>query len=141
VRGATRGHRLPAPRAGPWAKSAPAAINPSIEIGLHAYANRPAERATFSAGLGSARLPGVPVRCGPDLAQSCALGTPRAATGRPHLVGEIDGAAFAVVFLPSALLQTGRKRLWRLREEFAASLPAEIRLLFTRGRTGELPVD
>ncbi len=121
-----------------WVKSAPASARLDVEIGLHAYADRMPGRATFSAGFGRAWLPGVAVRCGPDPVAACAMGADHTATGRAHGVAQIDGNAFVVVLIPGALLQTGRNRLWRLRDESAVDLPADVRVLLTRGRSGEI---
>jgi hypothetical protein len=119
-----------------WVKSAPASLNLAIDVSLHAYADDPSLGATFSGGLGGERLPGVPVRCGADLEAACAIGPARAATGRAHRVAEIDGVAFVVLLLQRSLLKTGRNRLWRLRDAFAADLPPDVRDLLTRRRTG-----
>jgi hypothetical protein len=51
-----------------WVKSTPAAVSLPVEISLHAYAEYSAGQATFTAGLGGAVLPGVPVAYGADLA-------------------------------------------------------------------------
>jgi hypothetical protein len=106
-----------------WVKSQPASPNLAVQVSLHAYADHSPEGATFSAALGQAFLPGVRVRCGPDLETACALGPARAATGRAHCVAEIDGVAFIVVLIPGALLKTGRNRLWRLRDPLGPTCP------------------
>jgi hypothetical protein len=121
-----------------WVKSAPASAKLSIEFGLHTYLDYLPGRATFSAGFGRAWLPGVAVGCGPDPVAACALGDARTATGRAHMVAEIDRHAFVVVLIQGALLKTGRNRLWRLRDELAVDLPADVRELLTRGRSGSL---
>jgi hypothetical protein len=126
-------HRAPSLH---WAKSAPAAPDLAVGLGLHAHPG--ARRATFSAGLAGMWLPAPPVSGGPDWTGSCALGDGRAMTGRPYLVARVDGVEFAAVFLPGPLLETGRNRLWRLRDEHAAQLPRDLRELLTRGRSGEL---
>jgi hypothetical protein len=121
-----------------WIKSAPASANDALRVSLTAYADRRVPGATFASGFTKASLPGVPVRGGPDLENACAIGTARAAAGRPHRVAEIDGTVFAVILLPGAVVKTGRNRLWRLRDELAASLPEDVRTLLTRGRSGSL---
>jgi hypothetical protein len=61
-----------------------------------------------------------------------------AVAGRPHLVAEADSVAIVVVILPAFALKVGRNRLWHLRRELAAALPAKLRHLVTRGRTGNV---
>lgn len=119
-----------------WVKSSPASLNLIMQISLHAYANFSLPGATFTAGLGNSFLPGVPVSCGRDLETACALGPAHAATGRAHRVAEIDGVAFVVVLIQGALLKTGRNHLWRLRDRLASNLPADVRDLLTRRRSG-----
>src|SRR5688572_23387811 len=46
-----------------WVKSMPAAATLPVHVSLHAYAGYSPEQATFTAGLGGAVLPGVPVAC------------------------------------------------------------------------------
>ncbi len=121
-----------------WVKSPPASLNLAVEVSLHAYADDPTVGATFTGRLGDALVPGVPVRCGPDLANACAIGPARAATGRSHRVAEVDGVAFIVLLFPGALLKTGRNRLWRLRDAWTPNLPADVRDLLTRQRAGVL---
>ena len=119
-----------------WVKSPPASPNLTVDVSLHAQADHSLERATFGAGLGRERLPGVAVSCGADLAHACAIGPASATTGRAHRVAEIDGVAFHVVLIQGSLLKTGRNRLWRLADRLAAELPAEVREILTRRRTG-----
>jgi hypothetical protein len=121
-----------------WVKSAPAVPDLPIDLSLHAYREHRRDRATFLAGLGHVWLPGFAVSGGPDWTSSCALGEPQATAGRPHRVAAIDGLVFFAVFLPGALLKTGRNHLWRLRDPFAAELPDDLRTLLTRGRSGRL---
>ena len=121
-----------------WVKSGPASADHELVVSLTAYADQRVPGATFAPGFDGAQLPGVPVRCGPDLESACAIGPARAATARPHRVAEIDGSAFVVIVLAAAVVKTGRNRLWRLRDELAAPLPADLRALFTRGRSGEI---
>jgi hypothetical protein len=119
-----------------WVKSAPAALTQPVEVSLHAYADYSARQATFIASLGGSILPGVPVGSGHDLARSCTLGPPRVTTGRVELLAQADQAAFVVLLIQGPFLEVGRKRLWRLREEFALSLPPRVREILTRRRTG-----
>jgi hypothetical protein len=121
-----------------WVKSGPAKTDREIRVSLTAYADRRVPGATFTTGFADARLPGVPVRCGNDLENACAIGPARAVAGRPHRVAEIDGAALVVIVLPGAAVKTGRNRLWRLRDELADDLPGEVRTLLTRGRSGRI---
>jgi hypothetical protein len=121
-----------------WVKSEPASAEQVLRVSLTAYADQRVPGATFTGSFERTALPGVPVHCGPDLESACAIGPARAEAGRPHRVAEIDGSAFVVVLLPAAVVKTGRNRLWRLRDELAAPLPADLRALFTRGRSGEI---
>jgi len=121
-----------------WVKSPPASANLPFSLSLTTYADRAISSATFAAAIGRSFLPGVPVRCGPDLERACTLGPERAETGRAFAVAEIDHAAVFALLLPGALVKTGRNRLWHLRDSHAAALPADVRELLTRGRSGSV---
>lgn len=119
-----------------WVKSEPASLEQVLTVSLTAYADQRVPGATFSCGFARAALPGVPVRCGPDLENACALGPAHAIAGRAQRVASIDDTAFVVILLPAAVVKTGRNRLWRLRDEFTRALPEDLRALLTRGRSG-----
>jgi hypothetical protein len=122
-----------------WVKSSPAAAALPVDVSLHAYADYSPAQATFTAGLGGAGLPGVPVACGSDLAGSCTLGPHQCTTSRVVQLAQVDPtAAFAVLLIQGRFLKTGRGRLWRLREELSSSLPQRVREVLTRGRTGSI---
>ena len=116
-----------------WVKSTPAAVSLPVDISLHAYAEYSAEQATFTAGLGGAVLPGVPVACGADLARCCTFGPSRFATARLKQLAQADTAAFVVLLIQGRFLKVGRHRL-RLRDELASSLPQRVREILTRRR-------
>lgn len=122
-----------------WVKSLPAAVTLPVDVSLHAYADYSLKRATFTAGLGGAVLPGVPVACGPDLAGSCSVESRNVTTSRLEQLAHADEAAFAVLLIQGRFLKTGRHRLWHLREELSSSLPPRVRELLTRGRSGSIP--
>lgn len=119
-----------------WAKASPATMNPGVQVSLHTRAGCVDGQASFAAGLHGVFLPTVPVTCGDDLSAACTFGSSHAVTGRPHLVAEIDGAAFIVVMLQGSVLKVGRNRLWHLRDELVSALPTDLRQLLARGRTG-----
>ena len=121
-----------------WVKSLPAAMNPAVEVCIHARAGYLPGRASFAASLHGATLPSVPFACTEDLIAGCTLGATATVTGRAHLVAEVNGAAFVVIALQRSALKVGRSRLWRIREALTSSFPADLRQYFGRGRTGVL---
>jgi len=121
-----------------WAKAAEVSLTLPVDVSLHAYAEYTAERATLTASLGGAFLPGVPVAGCPDLAGACALGPNVLTTGRVTCLARANAAAFFVLLIQRGLLKVGRKRLWRLRDDVASSLPPGIRELLTHRRTGSV---
>jgi hypothetical protein len=124
-----------------WVKTAEASLTLPVDVSLHAYAGYQTENATFTARLASAWLPGVPVSCGAELAGACALGPDVVTTGRVTCLARANRAAFLVLLLQRSLLKMGRKRLWRVRDEIAASVPAGLRELLTRRRTGSVRLE
>jgi hypothetical protein len=122
-----------------WAKAPEVSLTLPVDVSLHAYAGYTAEGATLTAGLGGAFLPGAPVAGSADLAGSCALGPNVLITGRVTCLARTSSADFFVLLIPRGLLKMGRKRLWRLREDVAASLPPGIRELLVYRRTGFIP--
>jgi hypothetical protein len=122
-----------------WVKSSPAAAALPVDVSLHAYAGYSPAQATFTAGLGGAGLPGVPVACGPDLVGSCTLGPRKCTTSKVVELAQVDVTAFAVLLIQRLFLKTGRSRLWRLREELTSSLPPHVREVLTRRRSGSMP--
>jgi hypothetical protein len=121
-----------------WVKSAPAALSQPVDVSLHAYADYSARQATFATSLGGSFLPGVPVSQANNLASSCTLGLSPVTTARVERLAQADNAAFVVLLIPGRFLEVGRHRLWRLREEFASSLPPRARGLLTRRRSGRI---
>ena len=120
-----------------WSKSAPPAPQLDVAVSFHTYANYQQDRATFSAGVGSAIL-SAPVAWKNDPASTCAVAGPALRTARVATVAHTQEATFAVLVLPAEAVSTGRHRLWRVRERIAAALPEQSRQLLTRGRTGSL---
>jgi hypothetical protein len=123
-----------------WAKSTPAAPTLPVIVSFHAYAEYSAERATFAAGMGGARLPGVSVACHADVVEDCTLGQTRLSTGCVEELAHVDNVGFFALLMPQQLLKVGRHRLWRVREKFASSLPPQIREILTRRRAGTIPL-
>jgi hypothetical protein len=120
-----------------WAKAAEVSPALPVDVSLHAYADHLIDRATFTARLAGAFLPGVPVSRNADLAQTCAIEAGAAlTTGRVACLARTDATAFFVLLIQRGLLEIGRKRLWRIRDEIASSLAPGVRELLTRGRTG-----
>jgi hypothetical protein len=122
-----------------WAKAPEASVTLPVDISLHAYAGHPTEGATFTASLAGAFLPGAPVAGSADLAGACALGPRVLITGRVTCLARTSSAAFFVVLIPRGVLKMGRKRLWRLRDDVASSLPTDTRELLVHRRTGSIP--
>ena len=121
-----------------WVKSSPPQLDPSVEVSLHAWADGRLDRASFVGRLTNAFPPSVAVPCGPELVSACTLGSPATVTGRLHLVAAAEGAEFAVLLVPRSVVKVGRNRLWRLRDEVASALSADVRGRFWLGRTGAL---
>ena len=119
-----------------WVKAAEASLTLPVDVSLTAYAGYTTEGATFTASMAGAYLPGVPVLGSADLAGACALGPNVLTTGRVTCLARANSAAFFVLLIQRGLLKVGRKRLWRVRAGIATSLPAGIRELLTRRRTG-----
>ena len=80
-----------------WVKSMPAAAVLPVDVSLHAYADYSLKQATFTAGLGGAGLPGVPVACGQDLAGDCVVEPRRVTTSKLEQLAHAEEAAFAVL--------------------------------------------
>ena len=121
-----------------WVKSLPAAATLPVDVSLHAYADYSSKQATLTAGLGGAVLPGVPVACEPDLAASCVVQPRRLTTSKLAQLAHAEEAAFAVVLIQRAFLETGRHRLWHLRDELTGGLPQRVREVLTRRRSGSI---
>jgi hypothetical protein len=121
-----------------WAKAPEVSLTLPVDVSLHAYAGHTAKGATFTASLAGAFLPGAPVAGSADLAGTCALGPNVLITGRVTCLARTDSAAFFVLLIQRGLLKMGRKRLWRLRDDVASSLPPGIRELLVHRRTGSI---
>ena len=120
-----------------WVKAPTIALTLPVEVSLHAYAGYAGDKATFTAGMGGAGLPGIPVAAPTRLDEVCAPGPMTFTTGRVFTLAQTDSIAFAAIVLPGIVLKMGRKHLWRLRDEVASSLTPDIRDLLTRRRSGD----
>jgi hypothetical protein len=121
-----------------WAKAPKFSPALSVDISLHAYAEFTPERATFTANMAGAYLPGIPVSVTSDLEQACTVEEGVVRTGRVWRLAHAKSAAFLVLLFPRGVLKMGRKRLWRVRDEVAGLLPENLRELLTHHRTGSL---
>jgi len=119
-----------------WIKAPTAAATLSVDVSLSAYAEFTSDRATFTANLAGGCLPGVSVRSRADLTAACVIEPAVVTMGHVTCVARTDGAAFHLLLLPRSVVKVGRGRLWRVRDEIASSLPADVRSVLTRGRTG-----
>ena len=124
------------PQALYWTKAPEVSLTLPVDISLHAYAEYTIEGATFTARVAGASLPGVPVPGSPDLASVCTVRPDVLTTGRVAWLARGESAAVFVLVLQRVLLKVGRKRLWRVRDDIASALPADMRELLTRRRTG-----
>ena len=120
-----------------WVKAPTVDLTLPVAVSLHAYAGPAGDRATFTAGMGGAGLPGIPVATPARLDEVCARGPTMSTTGRVVTLAQIDSTAVVAVVLPSIVLKMGRNQLWRLRDDVASSLTPDIRELLTRRRSGE----
>ena len=119
-----------------WVKSIGPAVNPEVEVSLHAYAGSLPGRASFAGRLFESVVPAVPVACGENAADSCILGPARTTTGAAHIIAQVSDTAFIILVLPKSVAKVGRNRLWHFRTQFAPVLDGELRV-FDR-RTGIL---
>jgi hypothetical protein len=124
-----------------WVKASEASPSLPVGVSLHAYSGYTDQAATFAASLADSRLPGVPVPVAADLVEACAVEAGNLTTGRVTRIARTSSASFFVLLMPRSCLMFGRKRLWRLREELAATLPDAARQLLTHRRTGVLHSD
>ena len=124
-----------------WVKAADASPLLPIGVSLHGYARFTSDGATFTASLADSNLPGVAVAGSADLVDACAFEPGILTTGRVTCVARTSSASFFVLLMQRSCVKMGRKRLWRLREEIAASLPEAARQLLTHRRTGTVHSD
>ncbi len=123
-----------------WAKAPTVALTLSVEVSLHAYAGYAGDRATFTAGMGGAGLPGIPVAAPARLDDVCTRGPMTFSTGHVVTLAQTDSIAFVTIILPGSVLKMGRKHLWRLRDDVASLLATDIRELMTRRRSGDFDI-
>ncbi|MGH9384349.1 MAG: hypothetical protein ACRD2N_08710 [Vicinamibacterales bacterium] len=121
-----------------WAKAPEISLTLSVDVSLHAYAEYTTDRATFTARMAGAYLPGIPVSVSSDLAAACTIGPCVVKTGRVSCLAQANSAAFFVLLFQRAFLKIGRKRLWRVKDEIASSLTSGMRELLTHRRTGSV---
>ena len=124
-----------------WVKAPTVALTLSVDVSLHGYAGYAEDRVTFTAGMGGAGLPGIPVAAPARLDNVCMGGMMTFTTGHVVRFAEIDSVAFVAIVLPGSVLKMGRNHLWRLRHDVASSLVPGIRELLTRRRTGEFNIE
>ena len=123
-----------------WVKAPTVALTLPVAVSLHAYAGYVGDRATFTAGMGGAFLPGIPVAAPTRLDEVCAPVPMSFTTGRVVTLARMDSTAFVAIVLPDIVLKMGRKHLWRLRDDVALSLTPDIRELLTRRRSGDFDI-
>lgn len=123
-----------------WAKTPHISELLAVDISLHAYADYRTGRATFTARIGGADLPGVPVPIVRDLSATCTIEKTEMRTGCVSCLARAGATSLWVLLLPRSVLQMGRKRLWHVREKVAAALPSEVRGLLTERRSGHVGV-
>ena len=121
-----------------WAKAPAVSLTLPVSVLLHAYARYKNEVATFTASMGGAGLPGVPVSNGENPKDVCNLGANSLTTGRVTSLAQASGGTFFVLLFQRSLLKVGRNRLWHLREEITTLLPPDIGKLLTRRRDGSV---
>lgn len=119
-----------------WSKAPEFAAVLPFDVSMHAYADRAPGRATFTANLADAVLPGIAVRVGSELAEACKIDEGVVTTGRISRLAAVDSASLYALIFPRALLKVGRKRLWRVRDEIASALSGDVRTVLTRRRAG-----
>jgi hypothetical protein len=119
-----------------WAKAPEISLALPVNVSLHAYAEYTTQRATFTAKMAGAFLPGVPVSVSSDLAEACTVEQGILRTGRVSCLAQASSAAFFVLLFQRGLLKVGRKRLWRVHDEITSFLPPGMRELLTHRRTG-----
>ena len=119
-----------------WSRSAPPSVIQRVELSFHMFAAGEPAGATFTASLGESMLPGVPVAGSLSSIQGYVPAPAQIPVGRVVRVARVDSVEFLVLLLPGRLLEVARKRLWHLRDPPASSLPAGVRELLTRRRTG-----
>jgi len=120
-----------------WSKSAPPETQLEVALSFHVYADYQQDRATFAASVSGATL-AAPVSWKNDPAATCELVATTLRTARVETVAHMQDATFAVLVLPASAVQTGRHRLWRVRDTVASALSAQSRELLTRRRSGSL---
>jgi hypothetical protein len=123
-----------------WVKSPIVALTQSVAVSFHTYIGFAGDRATFTAGMGGAFLPGIPVAAPARLDEICAPGPMTFTTGHVFTLARTDSTSFVAIALPGIVLKMGRNHLWRLRDDVASLLTPDIRELFTRRRSGDFDI-
>jgi hypothetical protein len=121
-----------------WAKTPEISPSLPVDLSLHAYADHLTGRATFTASVGGAYLPGVAVSVDGALEDACHIDLAGVTTGRVARLAQAPSASAFVVLFPRTLLTVGRKRLWRVRDELVSTLPPAVRELLTHRRSGDI---
>ena len=123
-----------------WVKAPTVATTLSVGVSLHAHAGYSPGRATFGAELGGACLPSVSVAAPGNVDDVCTRGRVKLTTGRVVTLARTDDVAFVAIVLPNNVLRVGRNRLWRVRDDVASPLAADVRTLLTRRRSGSFDI-
>jgi hypothetical protein len=117
-----------------WVKSCPPFPRLGLHVSVTAYADYAHDRATLGVSLGGSHLPGVPVPIREPLPAPIPVPSGTHATCAAIHVTSAGPVEIFAILLPGRFVRVGRNRLWRLRDEYAQPLPAEIRTLLTRRR-------
>ncbi len=123
-----------------WVKAPVIALTLPVAVSLHAYAENAGDKATFTAGMGGAFLPGICIAAPTRHGEVCSPEPKGLTTGCVFTLAQTDSAAFVALALPGSVLRMGRKRLWRLRDNVASALTPDTRKLLTRRRSGEFDI-
>lgn len=120
-----------------WVRAAPAATGPTVEVSIHAREGSLPGRATLTGRILESRLPGVAFACGEDPITTCALGGASTTTGRAHPLARVPDVSVVLVLVPKSLIEVGRNRLWRFRDDLLSSESADLGV-FAHGRGGRI---
>jgi hypothetical protein len=120
-----------------WVCAAPVAANPTVEVSVHAREGSLPGRATLMGSILGSRLPGVAFACGEDPITTCVLGDASTTTGRAHPLARVLDVSIVFVLVPKSLIEVGRNRLWRFRDDLLSSQSADLGV-FAHGRSGRI---
>ena len=96
-----------------WVKGVEISSTLSVDVSLHAYADYRAERATFTAGMAGACLPGIPVAVSSDSARPCLVEQGVVKTGQVSCLAQANSGKISAVIPPaSGLTPPGAGARW-----------------------------